>query len=48
MVDKELSISEHPITLNALTNMLMGSTLPDRYEYVGDAVATIKTGQELG
>jgi hypothetical protein len=44
----ELAISDQPLTIKALQNMLAGSTLPDRYEYVGDAIATIKVGSEVG
>lgn len=44
----ELSISNQPLTMTALSNMLNGSALPARYEYVGDAVATIMVGKELG
>ncbi len=44
----ELAIVDQPLTLKALQNMLAGSTLPDRYEYVGDAIATIKVGAEIG
>lgn len=44
----DLAISEQPLTMNGLQNMLHGSALPARYEYVGDAVATIMVGKELG
>ena len=44
----ELAITEQPLTITALRNMMNGTTLPDRYETLGDAVATIKVGQELG
>lgn len=44
----ELAIDDQPLTLKALSNMLMGSALPARYENVGDAVATILVGKELG
>ncbi len=44
----ELAVADQPLTMTALSNMLSGAALPARYEYVGDAVATIMVGKELG
>ena len=44
----ELAIVDQPITIKALSNMLGGTTLPDRYETIGDAIATILVGREFG
>jgi len=44
----DLAVTDQPLTMTALQNMLAGAALPARYEYVGDAVATIIVGKELG
>ena len=48
MTETELALTDQPLTMTALTNMLNGAALPARYEYVGDAVATIMVGREMG
>ena len=48
MSENELAIADQPLTIKALANMLGGTVLPARYASVGDAVATIKIGQEIG
>ena len=43
----EIALSEQELTLKGLSRMLNGTALPDRYESVDDAIATIMVGREL-
>ena len=43
-----LVISDQPLTIKALKNMIGGPTLPKRWKTVSEAITAVKYGEELG
>lgn len=46
--DQTLAVRDQPITTKTLAALLDTPTIPDRYESVGDLIATILVGREAG